>query len=139
FIAMANASNGHAYNRQLSDWVKRELLGLTKPEREEVKLDTDTLQAFAGTYDIVGQPHKIEASVEDGKVMLVIPNTTAGGTETLSLRFVAPECAVVVGGDADGLGVEFLTGGGEVEFLRFGARLYPRERAGTASLPVDAL
>ncbi|WP_019011885.1 serine hydrolase domain-containing protein [Deinococcus aquatilis] len=139
FIAMANASNGHAYNRQLSDWVKRELLGLTKPEREEVKLDVETLEAFAGTYDIVGQPHKIEANVEDGKVKLVIPNTTAGGTETLSLRFIAPECAVVVGGDADGLGVEFLTSGGEVDFLRFGARLYPRERAGTASLPVDAL
>ena len=140
FIAMTNASNGHAMNRKLSEWVKRELLGLTKPEREEVKPDAGRLESFAGTYEVVGQTYKIEAKAEDGQLALVIPNTTTGGTENIALRFIAPERAIVVGGDANGIGVEFLTKEGEVDFLRFGARLYPRERAdGGASLPVDAL
>jgi hypothetical protein len=73
--------------------------------------------------------------------VLILPNPTSGGTETLPLRFIAPQSAVVVGGDADGIGVEFLTSGDEVDFLRFGSRLYPRERAEGpgAALPLEAL
>lgn len=141
FIAMTNASNGHAMNRKLGEWVKRELLGLVKPERAAVKLEAGQLDLFSGTYDVIGQTYKIEAQVQDGQLVLVIPNTTSGGTENLALRFIAPQRAIVVGGDADGLGVEFLMKGDEVDFLRFGARLYPRASAdaASASLPVDAL
>ncbi|THF70200.1 beta-lactamase family protein [Deinococcus sp. Arct2-2] len=141
FIAMTNASNGHAMNRKLGEWVKRELLGLVKPERAAVELNADQLETFSGTYDVIGQTYKITAEVEDGQLALVIPNTTTGGTEKLALRFIAPERAIVMGGDADGIGVEFLTTDGEVDFLRFGARLYPlaSANAASASLPVDAL
>ncbi|AZI44716.1 class A beta-lactamase-related serine hydrolase (plasmid) [Deinococcus psychrotolerans] len=135
FIAMTNASNGHAMNRRLGEWVKREVLGLVKPEREEVKLDEGALTAFAGEYDVIGQPYTIGAKVEGGKLMLVLPNPNTGGTEEMSVRFIAPERAAVAGGDADGIGVEFLTKGGEVEFMRFGARLYPRLQLGAAQQP----
>ncbi|CAM3599127.1 Beta-lactamase class C [Deinococcus saxicola] len=141
FIAMTNASNGHAMNRKLSEWVKREVLGLERPEREEVKLSEVELEALAATYEVVGQTYTIGVKVEDGKLALVLPNPTTGGTENLALRFIAPERAVVMGGDADGIGVEFLKKGDEVEFMRFGARLYPRMSAdaSSASLPLDAL
>ncbi len=141
FIAMTNASNGHAMNRKLSEWVKRELLGLVRPERDEVKLGGDELATLAGDYEVTGQTYKIGAKVEGGTLVLSIPDTTAGGTRDMPVRFIAPQRAVVVGGDADGIGVEFLTRGGEVEFMRFGARLYPRESADSAGagLPVDAL
>ncbi|OLV20337.1 serine hydrolase domain-containing protein [Deinococcus marmoris] len=141
FIAMTNASNGHAMNRKLSEWVKREVLGLERPEREEVKLSEVELEALAATYEVVGQTYTIGVKVEDGKLALVLPNPTTGGTENLALRFIAPERAVVMGGDADGIGVEFLRKGDEVEFMRFGARLYPRMSpdASSASLPLDAL
>lgn len=87
---MTNASNGHAMNRKLGEWVKRELLGLVKPERVAVKLEAGQLDLFSGTYDVIGQTYKIEAQVQDGQLVLVIPNTTSGGTENLTLRFIAP-------------------------------------------------
>ena len=45
---MTNASNGHAMNRKLSEWVKREVLGLVKPEREEVELSVRAVEALSG-------------------------------------------------------------------------------------------
>ncbi len=146
FIAMTNASNGHAYNRKLSEWVKLKVLGLSKPEQKDVKLSEDELKTFAGDYLVIGQTYKIGAQVQDGTLVLVVPDTTTGGTENMPVRFIAPNRAVIAGGDADGLGVEFLMGGDEVEFMRFGARLYPRERQDAsddtpeaALPPVDAL
>lgn len=141
FIAMTNASNGHTMNRKLSDWVKRELLGLSQPERGTHSVGEAELQQFVGVHEVVGQTYKIEVKLDDGQPVLILPNPTSGGTETLPLRFIAPQSAVVVGGDADGIGVEFLTSGDEVDFLRFGSRLYPRERAEGpgAALPLEAL
>ncbi len=141
FIAMTNASNGHAMNRKLSEWIKREVLGLSKSQGEEVKLEAAHLETLAGTYEVVGQTYTLSVKVEGGKLLLTIPDGASGGTQDLSVRFLAPERAVVVGSDADGAGVEFLKKGGEVEFMRFGARLYPRMSADapSASLPVDAL
>ena len=138
---MTNASNGHAMNRKLSEWVKREVLGLSKPEREEVELSEGELEALAGTYEVVGQSYTLGAKVEGGQLVLTIPDQASGGTQDLALRFIAPDRAFVNGGDADGLGVEFLKKGGEVEFMRFGARLYPVQQpeAAGAKLPVDAL
>ena len=129
FVALTNASNGHTMNRKLSEWVKREVLGLNKPERAEVKVSDHDLEAVAGTYEAVGQTFTLSAKVEGGKVVLTIPDGASGGTQDLKLRFIAPDRALVVGGDVDGIGVEFLKKDGEVEFMRFGARLYPR--AGT--------
>ena len=141
FIAMTNASNGHAMNRKLSEWVKREVLGLVKPEREEVELSEDALTALSGEYTVIGQSYKLGIKVDDGKLMLSVPDTTTGGTTEAALRFLAPDRAVVAGGDMNGIGVEFLKKEGEVEFMRFGARLYPLERPEPSgmALPVDAL
>ncbi|WP_161881859.1 serine hydrolase domain-containing protein [Deinococcus alpinitundrae] len=126
FIAMTNASNGHAMNRKLSEWVKHEVLGLSQPEQEEVKLSAGELDALTGTYDVVGQSYTLGAKVEGGQLVLTIPDGASGDTQDLALYFLAPDRAVVASGDAEGLGVEFLRKGGEVEFMRFGARLYPR-------------
>lgn len=139
FIAMTNASNGHAMNRRLGEWVKRELLGLTRPERQEITLDGSTLERYAGTYDVIGQDFDLVIRRDGEHLTLVLPTPATGGSENLAVRFIAPQRAVVVGGDADGLGVEFLTtGAGDVEFIRFGARLYPRVTDGRAGLPLDA-
>ncbi|WP_407542601.1 serine hydrolase domain-containing protein (plasmid) [Deinococcus radiomollis] len=129
FVALTNASNGHAMNRKLSEWVKREVLGLSKPERPEVEVSGHDLDAVAGTYEAVGQTFTLSTKVEGGRLILTIPDAASGSTEDLKLRFIAPDRALVVGGDIDGIGVEFLKKGAEVEFMRFGARLYPR--AGT--------
>ena len=142
FIAMTNASNGHAYNRKLSEWVKLEVLGLSKPELAEHHPSADELQTFVGSYEVIGQTYKIVAKAEGDALVLTIPDTASGGTEDLNLHFIAPNHAVIVGGDADGLGVEFLHNEEGVEFLRFGARLYPLERNGAADkelMPLDAL
>jgi len=144
FVALANASNGHAYNRKLSEWIKREVLGLSASEHPDHALAEEKLSAFAGDYLIIGQPLKIGSQVEDGALTLVIPDMTPGasGTKPAPLRFIAPDRAVVKGGDLDGVGVEFLTGNdGKVEFMRFGARLYPIERVdkGGVHLPPGAL
>lgn len=145
FVAMANASNGHAYNRKLSEWIKREVLGLSASELQEHPLGEEELKAFEGDYLIIGMPLKISSQLEGGTLTLAIPDTTPGasGTKPAPLRFIAPDRAVVQGGgDLDGVGVEFLNGeDGQVEFMRFGARLYPVERAdkGGVHLPTEAL
>ena len=126
FVAMTNASNGHAYNRKLSEWVKRELLGLSRPEREEVHLGDSDLEALAGTYEVVGQTFTLSVRAEGHTLVLTLPEEASGSVQDLNLRFIAADRAFVVGGDADGIGVEFLKNGSEVEFMRFGARLYPR-------------
>lgn len=132
FVAMTNASNGHAMNRKLSEWVKREVLGLVKPEHGEVDLSGSDLELLAGTYEVVGQTYTLGARVEDHRLVLTIPDEASGSTQDLHLRFLTSDRAFVIGGDADGIGVEFLKKGGEVEFMRFGARLYPRAKKETA-------
>ena len=141
FISLTNASNGHALNRKLSEWVKRELLGLEKPELPEHPLGEAELEVFAGDYEVVGQEYKLAVRREGDALVLKVPDTASGGTRDLALRFIRPTHAVVVGGDADGIGAEFLLDAGGVAFLRFGARLYPfmRETAASAVPPVEAL
>ena len=89
-------------------------------------------------------PLTIGSQVEGGQLTLSIPDTTPGasGTKPAPLRFIGPDRALVTGGgDLDGTGVEFLrTADGKVEFLRFGARLYPLEGSVAAQgLPLTAL
>ncbi len=131
FIAMTNASSGHALNRQLSAWVKRAVLGLTPPELGQHEHAEDALADFTGQYNVVGQTYTLQAAVRDGGFVLTIPDSASGETVDLNVRFIEPERAVVVGGDADGLGLEFLRDAqGVVDFMRFGGRLYPRELGG---------
>ncbi|THF70199.1 beta-lactamase family protein [Deinococcus sp. Arct2-2] len=144
FIAMTNASNGHAYNRKLSNWIKRELLSLSAPEQPDHPVSPEDLSAYEGEYLIIGMPLKISSHAEDGQLTLAIPDTTPGasGTKPAPLRFIGPDRALVTGGgDMDGTGVEFLRGkDGGVEFMRFGARLYPLESQEAAqALPLTAL
>ncbi|MVN87076.1 serine hydrolase [Deinococcus sp. HMF7620] len=130
FISMTNASNGHALNRKLSEWVKREVLGLTAPELDTYEHEEAGLADFAGAYTAVGQPYKLNAESRSGALVLTIPDTAAGGSQDLNVRFIGPDRALVAGGDADGLGIEFLrSGDGTVDFMRFGGRLYPRDQA----------
>ncbi|WP_019588494.1 serine hydrolase domain-containing protein [Deinococcus apachensis] len=130
FIALTNASNGHAYNRKLSEWVKREVLGLTPPETDAYQPGEDELNDLAGNYLVVGQPLKIGVEVREGVLTLLVPDTAAGGTKDAALRFIAPDRAIISGGDMDGYAIDFLRdAGGQVEFLKVVVRLYPRERA----------
>ncbi len=144
FVAMTNASNGHAYNRQLSKWIKRELLNLTATEVPDHPVIPEVLSEYEGEYLILGLKRKISSHVEDGRLTLSIPDTTPGatGSKPAPLRFIAPDRALVTaGGDLDDTGVEFLRGaGGKVDFMRFGARLYELEGAEAApSLPLTEL
>ena len=141
---MTNASNGHAYNRKLSKWIKRELLGLSGTEQPDHVVSPDALSDFVGEYLIIGMPLKIGSHVEDGRLTLAIPDTTPGasGTKPAPLRFIAPDRALVTGGgDLDDTGVEFLRGeGGQVEFMRIGVRLYPLESQDAAqTLPLTEI
>ncbi|WP_161881858.1 serine hydrolase domain-containing protein [Deinococcus alpinitundrae] len=141
FIAMTNASNGHAYNRKLSKWIKRELLNLSGTEQPDHVVSPDALSDFVGEYLIIGMPLKIGSHIEAGRLTLTIPDTTPGasGTKPAPLRFIAPNRALVTGGgDLDDTGVEFLRGvGGQVEFMRIGVRLYPLESQNAAqTLPL---
>ena len=128
FIAMTNASSGHALNRQLSEWVKREVLGLSAPELGSHQHGEADLADFAGVYLVVGQPYTLSAGAQEGALVLTMPDPSAGGTRDLHTRFIEPDRAVIVGGDYAGLGVEFLRNAeGAVDFMRFGGRIYPRE------------
>ncbi|GGL17949.1 serine hydrolase domain-containing protein [Deinococcus radiotolerans] len=127
FIAMTNASNGHALHRRLSDWVKREVLGLTAPTLEAYALPPGQMQALAGEYAVFGLPVSVTVRAENGGLTLMLPTMTDEAPERAALRLIGPDRAVIVGGDTDGFGVEFLPGAdGQVEFLRLGGRLYPR-------------
>ncbi|KQR24865.1 serine hydrolase [Deinococcus sp. Leaf326] len=140
FIAMTNASNGHAYNRRLSEWVKREVLGLTAPDIADHQPSEAELQELAGTYLVVGQPLKMEAEVRGGVLTLLIPDTAAGGTKDAALRFIAPDRAIITGGDMDGYAIDFLRDeAGQVEFLKVVVRLYPRQRDDVTAQPLPAL
>ncbi|WP_407542600.1 serine hydrolase domain-containing protein (plasmid) [Deinococcus radiomollis] len=131
FVAMTNASNGHAYNRKLSTWIKRELLGLSASEQPAYSVSPDAMNDFEGNYLIIGKPLKIGSQVEGGRLLLSIPDTTPGasGNKPAPLRFIGPDRALVEGGgDLDGTGVEFLRAAdGKVDCMRFGVRLYPLE------------
>ncbi|GAA4014869.1 serine hydrolase domain-containing protein [Deinococcus rubellus] len=144
FIAMTNASNGHAYNRKLSKWIKRELLGLSAAGQPEHFVSPDALSDFEGQYLIIGMPLKIGSHLEDGRLTLTIPDTTPGasGTKPAPLRFIAPNRALVTdGGDLDDTGVEFLRGADDkVEFMRIGVRLYPLEgREAAQTMPLTEI
>ena len=75
-------------NRKLSEWVKREVLGLIKPEREEIKLSEADLEALAGTYEVVGQTYVLSTKPEGDKLALTIPDAASGSTQDLTLRFL---------------------------------------------------
>jgi CubicO group peptidase (beta-lactamase class C family) len=142
FIALTNGSNGHAYNRRLSEWVKREVLGLTAPDTADHQPSEAELHELAGTYLVVGQPLKMEAEVRGGVLTLLIPDTAAGGTKDAALRFIAPDRAIISGGDMDGYAIDFLRDDtGQVEFLKVVVRLYPRQRdeAPATAQPLPAL
>ncbi|MFC4453715.1 serine hydrolase domain-containing protein [Deinococcus sonorensis] len=142
FIAMTNGSNGHAYNRKLSEWVKREVLGVTPPETGTHQPSEDELNTLAGSYLVVGQPMKINVEVRDGVLTLLIPDTASGGVKDAALRFIAPDQAIIDGGDMDGYAIDFLRDAqGQVEFLKVVVRLYPREHAdaGTDTPTLPAL
>lgn len=127
FIGLTNGSNGHAMNRKLSDWVKREVLGLEIPEPVYVEVARDSLLEFSGKYPVIGQPLTIGIEFKKGALILAIPNTTTGATDRVPLRFIAPEVALITEGDNKGYGIEFLRNPrGKVAFIRFGGRLYPR-------------
>ncbi|CAM3598863.1 Beta-lactamase class C [Deinococcus saxicola] len=144
FIAMTNASNGHAYNRKLSKWIKRELLNLTATELPDHPVSPETLSEYEGEYLILGLTRKIGSHVEDGRLTLSIPDTTPGatGSKPAPLRFIAPDRALITdGGDLNDTGVEFLRDGhGKVDFVRLGVRLYPLENPEAApALPLTEL
>ncbi|WP_019588491.1 serine hydrolase domain-containing protein [Deinococcus apachensis] len=143
FIAMTNASNGHALHRKLSEWVKREVLGLSAPALDEHTITPEEMWALAGDYTVFGTPMSVGVRAEDDGLRLTLPNLTGEGPETVALRLIGPDRAVIAGGDAEGFGVEFLRGAdGQVEFLRLGGRLYPRARQAVEAepqLPTKAL
>ncbi|WP_022802390.1 serine hydrolase domain-containing protein [Deinococcus ficus] len=127
FIAMTNASDGHALHRQLSDWVKREVLGLGAPTLEDYPLLPEQMKALAGEYAVFGLPVRVTLVFDNDALTLILPTLTEEESERVTLRPIGPDRAVIAGGDTDGFGVEFLPGeDGHVEFLRFGGRLYPR-------------
>ncbi|THF85307.1 beta-lactamase family protein [Deinococcus sp. KSM4-11] len=128
FISLTNGSNGHALNRQLSEWVKREVLGLMAPELGSHEHDEAGLADFTGVYDVVGQTYTLEVSAQNGALVVRMPDPASGGTLDLGLTFIEPERAVIADGNYAGLGVEFLrNGSGAVDFMRFGGRIYPRQ------------
>ena len=112
---------------RLSDWVKREVLGLEIPEPVYVEVARDRLLEFSGKYPVIGQPLTIGIEFKKGALILAMPNTTTGATDRVPLRFIAPEIALITEGDNKGYGIEFLRNPrGKVAFIRFGGRLYPR-------------
>lgn len=130
YIGLTNSSNGHAFNRKLSDWIKREVLGLVMPEPTYVSVKAENLTEFVADYPVIGQPLIIGVELKKDKLILALPNQTTGKTERVLLRPIAPEIALIAEGDYKGFGVEFLRGKhGKVEFIRFGGRLYPRGTA----------
>ncbi|OLV20338.1 serine hydrolase domain-containing protein [Deinococcus marmoris] len=141
FLSLTNAPNGHAMNRKLSDWVKREVLGLSAPPLPEFSVSDEELGRLVGYFIVNGQPYNLGTKLENGQLFVVMPGSGAGGTTDLPLRFIAPDLAVVVGGDVDGTNVEFVREDGEVAFMRLGARLFPAERpeGASAGLPMEAL
>lgn len=126
FVSLTNAPNGHALNSKLSEWVKREVLGISAPQKPDFKMSGVDLESLVSRYQVPGQPYTLDTKVENGQLLVVMPDpNAAGGVRNLPLRFVSPDQAVISGGDADGIGVEFLRRSGELEFLRLGVRLYP--------------
>ena len=147
FIAMTNGNKGHPFNRKISDWIKREVLGLQAPERPDFTQSDKSLTEMAGVYEIVGQPLTISADLRDGSLALIIPDQATGGTQTLPLEFISASTALVSEGETKGYSAEFLrNAGGQIDFMRFAGRLYPRagqatqaEGESAAQPPSDAL
>ena len=128
FIAMTNASSGHLLNRKLSEWVKREVLGLSAPTRDPLSLNVAELTGLSGTYLIPGQPLQITSQVENGQLTFSVPDSASGEPTTAPLQVIAPDRALITGGEMEGFGVEFLRDReGEIDFIRFSGRLFPRE------------
>jgi CubicO group peptidase (beta-lactamase class C family) len=134
FIALTNANKGHAFNRKLSDWIKREVLGLSASERPEHTPNSEALAEPEGFYLRVGQPTKLSLGVNDGTLELTIPDDTTGGTLVMPLQFISPTTALIREGEVKGYAVEFLrNSSGQIDFIRFAGRLYPREMQTSAT------
>jgi CubicO group peptidase (beta-lactamase class C family) len=128
FIAMTNASSGHLLNRKLSEWTKREVLGLSAPTRDPLPMGGAELAGLSGTYFIPGQPLQITSQVEHGQLTFSVPDSASGEPTTAPLQVIAPDRALIIGGEMEGFGVEFLRDSkGGIDFIRFSGRLFPRE------------
>ena len=128
FISMTNASNGHAFNRKLSQWIWREVLELDLSEPAYIRIAPGAMLELAGQHPVPGTPLVIGIEFKNGALSLAMPNQVTGKHDLLPLRFIAPEIALITKGDYKGYGIEFLRDGrGTLEFIRFGGRLYPRE------------
>ncbi|WP_161881860.1 serine hydrolase domain-containing protein [Deinococcus alpinitundrae] len=126
FVSLTNAPNGHAMNQKLSEWVKHEVLGLSESPAADLNPGEAELQPLLGYYSVIGQAQPIATTLQQGRLVVTLPDGSPSGRD-LPVRFIAPDHAVVVGGDADGISVEFLREDGEVRFMRLGLRLCPRQ------------
>jgi len=128
FISLTNANTGHALGRKLSDWLKREVLGLT-PQEHPVHIPAPgTLAEFTGSHERVGMSSKITVTQGGEGLILTLPDDLTGGTRSAPLSFITPDTALISDGELKGYAVEFLRNEqGSVDFIRVAGRLFPRE------------
>ena len=128
FMALTNASSGHLLNRKLGEWVKREVLGLNAPSPTAHNVGETDLSALSGVFLVPGSPLQITSQVESGELTLNVPGSEAGEAKAAPLRVIAPDRALIMSGEMQGFGVEFLRReNGQIDFMRFSGRLFPRE------------
>jgi CubicO group peptidase (beta-lactamase class C family) len=135
FVLLTNADRGDLVCKGVSEWVRREFLGVQEEEPEPMEVPEAELQEYAGRYVMGGTGDAIDLRVEGVALRFeetygdrsVISETEPESPPPARARFYARDRIILVDGPHKGARVEFLRGAeGRIRWLRTG-RVYARQ------------
>ncbi len=133
---LTNGQRGHEVGGVVINWCLAELLGLRRREPRVQRLSPKRAAEYTGRYPITFGQYVVTA--ENGGLLVTLepkkelldadPEIAAQLPPPVPLGFVARDCAVAQGDFGAGARVEFFRDAkGNVEWMRTGGRIVPRE------------
>ena len=135
---LTNGQRGHEVGTTVINWCLKELLGLERPAPAVKPLSANAAAGYVGRYPAGIAEYVVTA--DDGGLVVTVevqkdlleadPDVAAQMPPPLPLGFVGRDRAVVLGDYIAGSRVQFFRDAeGNVEWMRFGGRIYPRRSA----------
>ncbi len=135
FTLLTNADRGRLVCREVSEWVRREFLGVVQEEPEPMEMPNAELEEYSGRYVLGGVGDTVELRIEGSALRLeeaygdrsAISEENPEPPPPARVGFYARDRMILVDGPYKGAKAEFLRGPeGGIRWLRMG-RVYARQ------------
>jgi CubicO group peptidase (beta-lactamase class C family) len=135
FVLLTNADRGDLVCKEVSEWVRREFLGVQEEEPEPIEVPEAELEEYAGCYVVGGTGDTVDLRAEGEALRFeetygdrsMIFETIPEPPPRARARFYARDRLILVDGPHKGATAEFLRGPeGCIRWLRAG-RIYARQ------------